>query len=76
MYRWLILSLTAYLIAHWTYLLNRTGCSAPDWGEAAQTALESIFPQLVMSFILLTIERLTPLILSCGFNIEFSRCKI
>lgn len=33
---------------------------APDWGEAAQTALELIFPQLIMSFILLTIKRLTP----------------
>lgn len=24
MYRWLILSLTAYLIAHWTYLLTQS----------------------------------------------------
>ncbi len=76
MYRWLILSLTAYLIVHWTYLLNRTGREAPDWGEAAQTALESIFPQLVMSLILLAIQRLTPLILGCGFDIQFSRCKM
>ncbi|MBW4601055.1 MAG: transposase [Calothrix sp. FI2-JRJ7] len=76
MYRWLILSLTAYLIAHWTYLLNRISREAPDWGEAAQTALESIFPHFVMSLILLSIQRLTSLILSCGFDIHFFRCKI
>ncbi|MEH2337091.1 hypothetical protein [Nostoc sp.] len=43
MYRWLILSLTTYLIAHWTYLEIQFP-SPPDWGQAAQTALESIFP--------------------------------
>jgi hypothetical protein len=75
MYRWLILSLTAYLIAHWTYLLTQS-YPLPDWGEAAQTALESIFPQIVVSLLLLNIERLIPLALSCGFDIHFSRCKI
>jgi hypothetical protein len=51
MYRWLILSLTAYLIAHWTYL-HIQSASLPDWGQAAQTALESIFPQMFVSHIL------------------------
>jgi hypothetical protein len=75
MYRWLILSLTAYLIAHWTYLSTQLPLP-PDWGEAAQTALESIFPQLVVSLLLLDIERLLPLTRSCGFDIRISRCKI
>lgn len=75
MYRWLILSLTAYLIAHWTYLLTQ-GYSLPDWSEAAQTALESIFPQIVVSLLLLEIERLAPLARSCGFDIHTSRCKM
>ncbi len=35
-YRWLILSLVAYLIAHWTYLSTQLP-NLPDWGEAAQT---------------------------------------
>ncbi|BAZ40470.1 hypothetical protein NIES4101_64310 [Calothrix sp. NIES-4101] len=47
MYRWLILSLTAYLIAHWSYLHTQPA-SPPDWGQAAQTARESIFPKLVV----------------------------
>ena len=74
-YRWLILSLTAYLIAHWTYLSTQP-CLLPNWGQAAQTALESIFPQLVVSLLLLNIERLIPLARSHGFDIHFSRCKI
>lgn len=74
MYRWLILSLTAYLIAHWTYL-NTHSTSPPDWGQAAQTALESIFPHIVVYLLLLDVERLTPLARSHGFDIQFSRCK-
>ena len=75
MYRWLILSLTAYLIAHWTYLGIQFP-SPPDWGHAAQTALESIFPQIVVSLLLLEIERLIPIARSCGFDIHISRCKM
>lgn len=75
MYRWLILSLTAYLIAHWSYLHTQVA-SPPDWGQAAQTALESIFPKIVASLLLLEILRLTSLARSCGFDIHTSRCKI
>lgn len=75
MYRWLILSLTAYLIAHWTYLLTQFP-SLPDWGEAAQTALKSFFPQIVVSLLILSIQRLIPVARSRGFDINISRCKI
>lgn len=75
MYRWLILSFTAYLIAHWTYL-SMQSADIPDWGEAARNALESFFPQIVVSLLLLDIERLISLVRSCGFDIHFSRCKI
>lgn len=74
-YRWLILSLTAYLIADWSYLHTQSA-SLPDWGGAAQTALESIFPHIVVYLLLLDIERLAHLALSCGFDIHISRCKI
>ena len=75
MLRLLILSLTAYLITHWTYLSTQS-CPLPDWGEAAHTALESIFPQLVVSLLLLNIQRLITLARSCGFDIHVSRCKM
>lgn len=61
--------------AHWTYL-HIQPASPPDWGQAAQTARESIFPQIVVSLLLLDIERFTPLARSCGFDIHISRCKI
>jgi hypothetical protein len=75
MYRWLILSLTAYLIAHWTYLHIKSA-SPPDWGQAAKIALESIFSKIVVYFILLNIESVAHLARSCGFDIHISRCKI
>lgn len=75
MYRWLLLSLIAYILAHWAYLSTNT-TDLPDWGEAAQIALEFIFPQILVSLLLLHIERLIPLALSCGFDIHVSRCKM
>jgi hypothetical protein len=75
MYRWLILSLTAYFIAHWTYLHIKSA-SPRDWGQAAQTALKSIFTQMVVSLLLLEIKRLAPLLRSSSFDIHISRCKI
>lgn len=75
MYRWLILSLTAYLITHWTYLLTQLP-NLPDWGKAAQTARESFFPQITVYLLLLDIERLIPIARSCGFDINISRCKM
>jgi len=69
-YRWFILSFTAYLMAHWTYLATQHSL-LPDWGKAAQTALESIFPQIVVSLLLLDIKRLIPLARSCGLTFIF-----
>ena len=74
-YRWLVLSLIAYILAHWAYLsFNST--DLPDWGEAAQTALEFIFPQILVSFLLLDIKHMIALARSHGFDINISRCKI
>jgi hypothetical protein len=75
MYRWLILSLTAFLIAHWAYLFTQD-YPIPDWGEAANTALEYFFPQIAVSLLLLHIQRLIPLARSCGFDIQIFRCKM
>lgn len=74
-YRWLVLSLIAYLLAHWAYLSTQLP-DLPDWGEAAQIAREFIFPQILVSLLLLNIEHLIPLARSYGFYIHVSRCKI
>jgi hypothetical protein len=74
-YRWLVLSLIAYLLTHWAYLSTAT-TDLPDWGQAAQLALQSILPQLLLFLFLLDLERIRPLALSYGIYIQFSRCKI
>ena len=45
-YRWLILSVTAYLLAHWTYLAQYYPHTL-DWGQAAFLALSTFFPILL-----------------------------
>ena len=74
-YRWLVLSLIAYILAHWAYL-SRATTDLPDWGHAARLALESLFPHILVSLLLLDLERLIPLAHSHGFDIHISRCKI
>lgn len=74
-YRWLILSLIAYILAHWAYLSTATS-DLPNWGLAAQIALESILPQILVFLLLLDLERMIPLARSHGFDIHISRCKI
>jgi len=74
-YRWLILSMTAYLLAYWAYLSSCLPDSL-DWGKAAFLALSTFMPHLVLSLLLLDIERLQPLALSYGIDITISRCKI
>ncbi len=74
-YRWLVISLVAYLLAHWAYL-SAGANTLPDWGESAQFALETLLPQLVLLLLLREIERLYPLARSHGFDIQVTRCKI
>ena len=74
-YRWLILSLIAYILAHWAYLSSHS-TDLPDWGEAAQIAFQTFLPQLFMCCFLLNLERMRPIALSHGINIQISRCKI
>ena len=76
-YRWLILSLISYVLAHWAYLsYSGANGSLPDWGEAAEIAFQTIFPHLVVLLLLQYIERLRELALSQGIDIQISRCKI
>ncbi|HEY9629313.1 MAG TPA: transposase [Coleofasciculaceae cyanobacterium] len=76
MYRWLILSLTAYLLAHWAYLSSASSTPLIDWAKAAESALHLLLPQLVTLLLLLEVSRLESLLNSQGFEIHISRCKI
>lgn len=74
-YRWLVLSLTAYLLSHWTHLYLGGG-AMPDWGEAAQKALELLLPLMALLPLLADIERLKPLAKRHGLDISVTWCKI
>ncbi|PMB03023.1 hypothetical protein CEN49_24290 [Fischerella thermalis CCMEE 5273] len=76
-YRWLILSLISYILAHWAYLSTTVAStSLPNWQQAAEIAFQTIFPQLVLLLFLQDIERLRNLALSHGIDIQLNRCKI
>lgn len=76
-YRWLVLSLISYVLAHWAYL-SYSGANGdlPDWGESAEIAFQTIFPHLAVLLLLQDIERLRELALSQGIDIQIFRCKI
>lgn len=74
-YRYLLLSLIAYLLAHWGYLSQgREGL--PRWGEAAWTILEKILPQTVIEGLLMEIEKHSALLRSHGLEVKVDGCKI
>jgi hypothetical protein len=85
-YRWFVLSLISYVLAHWAYLSTALAenppreaiafRNLPDWGQAAEIAFQTIFPHLVMLLLLQDIERLRDVALSQGIDIHISRCKI
>lgn len=73
-YRWLVLSLTAYLLAHWTHL--HLGGAMPDWGEAAQTAFALLLPLMALLPLLAAIQRSQPLAKRHGLDIKVTWCKM
>lgn len=74
-YRYLVLSLIAYLLAHWGHLSQgREGL--PRWGEAARTILEEVLPQTVIEGLLMEIEQRSALLRSCGIEVSIDECKI
>jgi hypothetical protein len=56
-------------LALWGYWISGLA-ELPDWGVAAQTARDFFFPSLLLSLLLLEIERLKPLALEPGIDIH------
>ncbi len=74
-YRYLLLSLIAYLLAHWGHLSQgREGL--PRWGAAAQAILEAVLPQTVIEGLLAEIEQRSALLRSHGTEVRVNGCKI
>lgn len=74
-YRYLVLSLVAYLMAHWGYL-SQECAGLPRWGEAARTILEEVLAETVIEDLLVEIEERGALLRSHGIEIRVGRCKI
>lgn len=74
-YRYLLLSLIAYLLAHWGHL-SQGGEGLPRWREAAQAMLEEVLPQTVIEDLLMQIEERGALLRSHGIEVRVNGCKI
>ncbi len=70
-YRFLMLSIIVFLLAHWAYLWSGVE-TLPDWGNCATTALETLFPQLVVLQLLLQIKQHRTLARKLGLNLHFT----
>lgn len=74
-YRYLLLSLIAYLLAHWGHMSQRHR-TLPQWSEAAQTILEEVLPKTVIRGLLTEIEKRSDLLRSHGVEVSVNGCKI
>jgi hypothetical protein len=70
-YRWLVLSLIAFILAHWAYL-STAPSELPDWGACANLALQTLFPEVVVSLLLLEVERTRPLLKAFGLELQLT----
>ncbi|MEA5449688.1 IS701 family transposase, partial [Leptolyngbya sp. CCNP1308] len=75
MYRWLVLSLVAFILAHWGYLSLETE-ALPDWAEAAAVVMEAALADVLVYLLLADIERKRPLLQQQGFEVQITRCKM
>jgi hypothetical protein len=75
MYRWLVLSLVAFILAQWGYLSLETG-ALPDWVEAAAIVMEAALADVLVSLRLADIERRRALLQQQGIDIQITRCKM
>ena len=70
-YRWLVLSLIAFILAHWAYLSTNPS-ELPDWGGCAYLALQTLLPEVVVSLLLLEVERTRPLLKAFGLELQLT----
>ena len=77
LYRWFLLSFTAYLLAYWSWLAADLPTSSLDWALAAQMALESLLPARLVALLLIHIQQLQRIIPGIKIKITLPhRCKM
>lgn len=65
----------AYLLAQCAYITTAMS-GLPEWGQAAQLAMELWFPHLLLMTLIADVEQLKPLIQQLGLDLKLSWCKI
>jgi uncharacterized membrane protein YhdT len=73
-YRWLVLYLISFILAHW--LDRSTGATElPDWGESAALALKTLLPEVVLCLLLFKVEQACSLLQSVGLDLQLVEVK-
>ena len=74
--RWFILAFTAYFLAYWRWL-KEVSSWVLDWGRAAQLALETWLPDVLIELFLIHARHLQEMIPGIRINITVpKRCKM
>ncbi len=68
-YRWFILCLVSFILAHWAYL-STDSSQLPDWGQSAAFALKMLFPEILVGLLLINLERSRSLLQSVGLDLQ------
>lgn len=71
-YRWLVRkSLIAFTLAHWANFSTNPS-ELPDWGACANLALQTLLPEVVVSLLLLAVERTRPLLKAFRLELQLT----
>lgn len=73
-YRWFILCLISFILAHWVYLSTRP-TELPDWGKAAALALQLLLPEVAVCLLLIQVEQSRMLLQSLGLDLQLVEAK-
>jgi hypothetical protein len=74
-YRYLILGMAAYVLAHWGHPC-RGSEGLPEWGVGARTILEEVLAEMVITQLINEIEERRTFLQRYGIDIRVHRCKI
>ncbi len=74
-YRWLILCLISFILAHWVYLATNPN-TLPDWAKAAALALQLLLPEMLVCLLLTQVEQSRQLLRSYGLELQLVKVNM
>jgi hypothetical protein len=74
-YRWIVLSFIAFLLAHWGHAAI-AGKQVVDWALAARLTMENFFQELVVLKLFFHIRKAQSTLRACGLKISVQRCNM